>query len=83
VKCSPKNGGFDVFVTKLDALGSGLDYSTFLGEGNEVANGIAVREGRAYVTGFTDSADYPTTQGTFDTSYNGGTDAFLTKLPTG
>jgi hypothetical protein len=35
------------------------------------------------VTGFTQSADFPTTTGAFDPSYKGGlTDAFVTKLPT-
>jgi hypothetical protein len=35
------------------------------------------------VTGITLSADYPTTPGAFDTTFNGETDAFVTKLPTG
>jgi hypothetical protein len=39
--------------------------------------------GSAYLTGFTSSADYPTTAGAFDTTINGGPDAFVTKLPTG
>jgi hypothetical protein len=83
------NGGrTDAFVTKLNASGSALAYSTFLGgtssenvdEGGDIAvDGM----GRAYVTGYTDSADYPTTTDAFDTTYNGGTDAFVTKLPTG
>jgi hypothetical protein len=51
--------GFDAFVTKLNASGSALDYSTFLGVA--VAQDIAVRFGKAYVTGFTESSDYPTT----------------------
>ena len=76
------NGGFqDAFVTKLNASGSTLAYSTFLGGMHqELGFGIAVREGRAYVTGFTLSDDFPTTPGAFDTTHNGG---FVTKLPTG
>jgi hypothetical protein len=76
------NGGADAYVTKLNASGSKLAYSTFLGGGGE-GQGIAVRDGRAYVTGGTSSAEYPTTPGAFDTSYNGSGDAFVTKLPTG
>ena len=70
-------------MTKLNASGSALVYSTFLG-GSGVrrgATGIAVDgEGRAYVTGITVSADYPTTPGAFDTTFNGDRDAFVTKL---
>jgi hypothetical protein len=48
------------------------------------AFGIAVDSSdRAYVTGHTNSADYPTTPGAFGTTFNGGDfDAFVTKLPT-
>jgi len=35
---------------------------------------------RAYVTGLAFSANYPTTPGAFDTTFNGRTDAFVTKL---
>jgi hypothetical protein len=35
------------------------------------------------VTGNTASAEYPTTPGAFDTTWNGSFDAFVTKLPTG
>ena len=80
------NGGnADAFVTKLNAAGSALAYSTFLGgTGDEEGRGIAVDgSGRAYVAGGTDSTDYPTTSGAFDTSLNGGRDAFVTKLPIG
>ena len=78
------NGG-DTFVTKLNASGSALDYSTFLGgAGDDLGFGIAVDgSGSAYVTGFTNSTDYPTTRGAFDRTFNGGGDAFVTKLPTG
>jgi len=55
----------DAFVTKLNATGSALVYSTFLGgSGSDKANGIAVdRSGDAYVTGSTNSTNFPTTPG--------------------
>ena len=60
-------------MTKLNASGSALAYSTFLGgTGGDVGLGIAVDEdGRAYVTGLTYSSDYPTTPGAFDSTFNG------------
>jgi hypothetical protein len=74
-----------VFVSKLNASGSELAYSTFLGRrSGEVGLGIAARDDRAYVTGVTASEDYPTTPDAFDTTFNGpNQDAFVTKLPTG
>ncbi|HEV8597658.1 MAG TPA: SBBP repeat-containing protein [Candidatus Dormibacteraeota bacterium] len=75
--------GNDAFVTKLGPSGSApLLYSTYLGgSGFDQGNGIAVDGlGNAYLTGFTDSTNFPTTVGAFDTSYNGGVDAFVTKL---
>jgi len=55
-------GSSDAFVTKLNAAGSSLVYSTYLGgSGVDQANGIAVTPaGIAYVTGFTESSDFPT-----------------------
>jgi hypothetical protein len=76
-------GSEDVFVTKLDASGSGpLVYSTYLGgSSSDEGRAIAVDGvGNAGVTGVTDSTDFPTTAGAFDTTYNGGGDAFTTKL---
>jgi hypothetical protein len=75
------NGGYwDTFVVKLNATGTGLSYATFLGGSGGEA--IAVDgAGSAYVTGFTESSDFPTTEGAFDTSYNGGDlDTFVVKL---
>ena len=77
------NGNGDAFVTKLNASGSALAYSTFLGGTSSdvlVSSAIAVESGRAFVTGQTVSANYPTTPGAFDRTYNGSTDTFVTKL---
>lgn len=72
----------DAFVTKLNAAGSALVYSTFLGGlSSDFGRGIAVDgAGSAYVTGKTDSTDFPTTPGAFDTTYNDRGDAFVLKL---
>jgi hypothetical protein len=76
------SGDRDTFVTKLNASGSALDYSTFLGGDNgEGGSGIAVDTmGRAYVTGSTTSGRYPTTPGAFDSTFNvsRASDAFVT-----
>ena len=65
------NGGGDAFVTKLDPTGAALVYSTYLGgSGNDQGHGIAVdAAGNAYVTGVTESTNFPTTPGAFDTSF--------------
>ncbi len=81
-------GSNDVFVTKLNPAGTALVYSTYLGgSGGDTAYAIAVdTAGNAYVTGETDSGTqsltsipFPTV-GAFDSSYNGGGDAFVTKI---
>lgn len=75
------NGGYDCFVTKLDAIGGNIVYSTFLGSpGGERVTDIALSSDLALVTGFTDSANFPTTIGAFDRSHNGATDCFVSKL---
>jgi len=76
-------GTYDGFVTKLNASGSGLVYSTYLGGSSEdYGTGIAVDgSGYAYVTGSTYSNNFPT-ENAYDASYNGETDAFVTKVGT-
>jgi hypothetical protein len=76
------NGGTDAFLTKLNAAGTSLDYSTFLGgSAADAGSSITVdSSGYAYLTGSTGSADFPHTEGAFDTTHNGGTDAFVAKL---
>ena len=72
----------DVFVSKLNASGSGLVYSTYIGgRSDEAAYGIAIDSKKnAYVTGFTKSYDFPTTPGAFDSTINFDRDVFVSKL---
>ena len=79
------NSGTDAFAARLSPTGSSLVYSTYLGgSGSDFGNGIAVdAAGSAYVSGETSSFDFPTTAGAFDTTYNGGGDAFVVKLNPG
>jgi len=79
------HGYGDAFVVKLNPSGSGLQdlaYATFLGGGDrDWGLGIAVdSSGAAYVTGWTKSSNFPTTQGAYDPTYNGYYDAFVVKL---
>ncbi|MFE0565520.1 SBBP repeat-containing protein, partial [Priestia megaterium] len=78
------NGGeIDAFVTKLNPKGSNLIYSTYLGgSGNDQGVSIAVDANgcHAYITGVTNSTNFPTTPCAFDTTLNGSNDAFVTKL---
>ncbi|MDQ3135744.1 MAG: SBBP repeat-containing protein [Acidobacteriota bacterium] len=73
----------DAFVTKLNATGSALVYSTYLGggESSEFGEAIAVdASGNAYVTGSTFSDDFPTVNPIQATFGGGSTDAFVTKI---
>jgi len=77
----------DGFVTKLNARGSALVYSTFLGGMSmDVATAIAVNsQGIAYVAGYTSSTDFPTfptasIPNAFNPIHNGLSDGFVTKL---
>ena len=73
----------DIFILKLNQNASKLIYSTFLGgnSSSEIGCDIVVdKNGNAYVTGYTYSYDFPTTPDAYDTSFNGGYDAFILKL---
>jgi hypothetical protein len=71
------------FVTKLNASGTQAIYSTVLGGSDgETGSGIAVdSSGNAYVAGTTTSPDFPTTAGSAQPVFGGGSqDGFVTKL---
>jgi hypothetical protein len=75
-------GSSDAFVAKLNATGTQLVYSTFLG-GSGIDGGTAIAvapSGNAYITGFTASANFPTAS-PLQQSYGGGSfDGFIAKL---
>jgi hypothetical protein len=79
----PASGGYyDAFVTKLNSAGSALIYSTYLG-GNDWEAGFAIALdslGNAYVTGLTNSNNFPTSANAFQTIYGGNGDAFVAKI---
>ncbi len=80
----PSNGGTqDVFVTKVNLDGSALDYSTYLG-GSNLDYGFYLAtdtDGNVSVTGWTQSTNFPTSSGAYQTAYGGGDyDAFVTKF---
>ena len=76
----------DAFLVRLNAAGSGLLYSTFLG-GNrsDLADAVALDSaGNVYAAGLTRSGGFPVTPGSFQKSVGGGNDqsAFVAKIGT-
>jgi hypothetical protein len=84
-----KNAYSDVFLSKMNAAGSALVYSTFLGGGNQENQSVDVAvdgSGNAYLAGTTSSADFPTVAA-LQPCYSGGgvvsgdgSDAFVSKV---
>lgn len=80
---------FNTFVTKLNAAGSGLIFSTFLG-GSGLDAGVAIcldADGNAYVLGMSNDTDFPITEGVFQAlpqgrwgSQDGGLTSFVARL---
>lgn len=77
-----QNGGTDIFVAKLNPSGTNFEFSTFLGAGqNESGQSIGFdMDGRAHITGFSDSASFPTTVGAFDRTFNGAREAIVIRI---
>jgi hypothetical protein len=79
-------GSFNAFLAKIGPGGSPLIYSTYLGGTNtDEATGVAVDGANcAYVTGFTDSTNFPTTNAfqtaLISTNIIGGNNAFVAKF---
>ncbi|MEZ5351929.1 MAG: hypothetical protein R2762_04780 [Bryobacteraceae bacterium] len=78
------NRGFtDIFVTRLNAAGTGLVYSVFLG-GSAVEEGLDIAynavSGELVVVGTTSSEDFPGVTGSFQSTLAGSFDAVITRL---
>jgi hypothetical protein len=75
-------GNYDIFVTKIDVATGALVFSTYLGgAGLEQSKGIVTdRRGTAYVSGNTQSANFPTRNPYQASSGGGGQDAFVAKI---
>jgi hypothetical protein len=73
-------GNYDVFVVKLNAAGTALVYSTYLGgDGNDAGRGISIgANGEAFVTGYA-AMNFPLVN-SIQAANAGGSDAFVAKL---
>jgi hypothetical protein len=76
------DGMADGYLARLNPNGTGLLYATFIGgSGYDHISGIVLdSSGYVYLTGYTDSTDFPITPGAFDMTYNGWGDAFIAKI---
>ncbi|RIJ88603.1 MAG: hypothetical protein DB853_17610 [Candidatus Brocadia sp.] len=76
------NGKTDVFVSGLYGDLTSLIDSTYLGgSGDDRGSSLAIRSyGDVYVTGYTTSSNFPSTTGVYDTTYNGDSDAFVSRV---
>jgi hypothetical protein len=76
------NGDEDAFAATLSSTGTGLRWSTFIG-GSGWDRGISLvlaPSGSHILTGFTESADFPTTPDAYDRSHNGDKDGYLIRF---
>lgn len=76
------SGTVDAFVSKFSANGS-LLWSTYLGgDANDQGYDIIVaNDGSCYVTGYTESNDFPTLNA-YNSTYGGNQDGFISKFST-
>ena len=80
-------GTSDVFLVKIDTKLSGVSsllYGTYIGgNGIDGGNGIAIdKNGIAYITGYTNSNNFPVTTSAYQNTLKGTSDVFLVKLDT-
>lgn len=75
------NNGFSRLTASTYIGSPGTSPGLISGNGDDLGHAIAVdREGNVFIAGYTESADFPVTDGAFDTGYNGGRDVFVSKF---
>ncbi len=81
------NNNDDVFIVKVGKTGASLVFSTYIGgSASDIGMDIDIDgNGYCYFTGYSEysfnaTTDYPTTSGAYDTSHNGYTDGFVSKI---
>lgn len=82
VQPSFAGGSNDIFVTQIHADGAALNFSTYLGgSGSDYGRGLALDGSRnIYLTGYTDSRDFPTAKPFQDAYAGGSADTIVAKL---
>jgi len=77
-------GNSDVFISKLNSTGTSLIFSTFLGgNGTDVCYDIVLIDTSGFaVTGRTSSANFPTTSGSYQPTFNGNNGGFICQFNT-
>jgi hypothetical protein len=78
----PYTNNTDVLLVEIDPAATTQLFATFLGgSGDDSPSGIALdAANNLYVAGSTNSIDFPTTQGVFQSLLGGDSDAFVTKI---
>ncbi len=75
-------GDNNAILLRLDPTGTMLIFSTYIGgSGDDYGNAIAIdTQGAVYLTGGTDSPDFPTSTGAYQTQLKGNSDCFIVKF---
>ncbi|MGA1821643.1 MAG: SBBP repeat-containing protein [Thermoplasmatota archaeon] len=72
------NGGYDIFVTKLNMTHKTLDFCTYIGgSSSDYSNAMAMNShGDTFITGYTSSSNFPLSKDAYDRSMSGYTSSF-------
>ena len=81
VQTTLRSANGNAYVARLNSTGV-LEFSTYLGgTGGDLGIGMAVdKSNNGYVSGWTESSDFPTTTGALQTALNGAFNAFVAKF---